>query len=425
MSNKKIEREEVERYWEIFSSLANGATHLGGAQAASVLKNSQLRDDQLERVWDLADVDNDGSLDFEEFCVAMRIIFDLVNGVCFAGSPTRTNISLTQFKEYTDVPTSLPDWLVPESKAHLVQATRALSGTQPSFSPISPTDSDDTSGLSDSFDWYMSPADISRYESIYTANKNSHGLVTFSSLDPLYASLDVPDTDVRSAWNLVNPTQQPAISKHASLAFLHILNGRHSAFRIPRSIPASLRASFQDSKIDYQVDRVSSPSFRSDDTSIGPKAKFGETYLSRLGVGGKSSYAHAGTDFSGTNTDSEWEEVRLKRQLKELESKIESVETATSKKGKRGSGTRRREDESKPALVKRELESLLDYKRRELRNLENGDENSKGSGGFKGIEDEIKSVKELIDGLEAHWQNREATLQDLRREVENERRSSR
>ncbi len=133
-------------------------------------------------------------------------------------------------------------------------------------------------------------------------------------------------------------------------------------------------------------------------------------------MGGKSSYKPAGTDFSTTKTTEDWEEVRLKKQLSELEAKIEKVEAAAANR----SGGRR---DTKPALVKRELEQLLDYKRRELRDLESGEGKSKVGASLKGVADEIDTVKEQVDGLEAHLRSRQQVLAEIQQEIENEKAS--
>lgn len=318
-----------------------------------------------------------------------------------------------------DVPKTLPDWLVPESKAHLVQATRALSGSQPAFESVE--DDDDTPGLRDGFDWYMSPADKSKYEEIYTANRDGHGNLAFDSLSGLFDSLDnVPDSDIRFAWNLVNPKARESVGKDASLAFLHILNQRSEGFRVPRSVPASLRASFEKAHIDYDVESSKNNRWaaqRDDNTATGRKAKFGDAYLTRLGVGDRAGNYGArakGTDFGGRTTE-DWEEVRLKKQLRELEGKIADVEKEAENR-RHG-----RSKDSKPALVKRELELLLDYKRNVLRDLDNDDGGAvKGLGG---IREEIDTVKEQVEGLQSHSERRNEVLADLRRQIEDEKAS--
>jgi hypothetical protein len=82
MASKPISEADIGKYWEIFSAHSRDGKRITGDQAYGMLKNSGLNEDQLAKIWDLADVDKDGDLDFEEFCVAMRLIFDLVNGVC-------------------------------------------------------------------------------------------------------------------------------------------------------------------------------------------------------------------------------------------------------------------------------------------------------------------------------------------------------
>ena len=97
------------------------------------------------------------------------------------------------------------------------------------------------------------------------------------------------------------------------------------------------------------------------------------------------------------------------------------MEEATKRRRERGG---RRED-SKPALVKRELEQLLDYKRRELKDLQLGEGKAKTGQNLKEAGEEIATVKEQVDGLQEHLRKREGVLQDLRNQIEAEKASAR
>lgn len=66
--------------------------------------------------------------------------------------------------------------MVPESKAHLVQANRAVTGKQPQFEQVE--DDSESLGLKDGFDWYMKPQDKAKYDQIYLEARDMRGDVS-------------------------------------------------------------------------------------------------------------------------------------------------------------------------------------------------------------------------------------------------------
>lgn len=375
----RLEEWEIKKYWEIFQGLKPENNKLTGEKVSPVLKNSRLKEDQLSKVWDLADIDNDGNLDFEEFCITMRLIFDLVNG------------------KLQEIPEELPGWLIPLSKAHLIQANRAVASGSNSSGLSYSSDEDDH--LSDDFDWYISLTDKSTYEAIYNSNSDNYGRVRFDSLNGLYETLkNVPKAEISSAWNLVNPKSFETIDKDQVLVFLHILNQRENGKRIPRGVPASLRATFSKEVPNYDINSTSTvkaqPEPRADD-----KKAFGTNYLNKIG---RSLLQLHGTDFSQTE-GTDWEEVRLRRELANLESLLDKAQ-----KEKNTSNA------SDLALIKHEFEQLLKYKQEKLDEANRIPANQKD---LSDVRNDIELISSQVQSLEEYLQGRERELVQLKSQL--------
>lgn len=367
-----LQQWEIEKYWQIFQGLKPVDNKLLGDAVLPVLKNSRLPQPQLAAIWLLLDIDEDGLLDFEEFCIAMRLIFDIVNDLAL------------------QVPESLPSWLVPASKAHLVSANAAV--TLQSNVGLDYDDDDDH--LSDDFDWYISPSDKATYESVYYQNTDRFGRIRFDALEGLYASLeDVPRSDCSSAWNLVNPKLFETIDKDQALVFLHILHQRQNKRRIPRGVPALLRATFSKETPSYDLSEPAA-------TANPPPSRqaFASDYLSKMSVPENKS----GTDFLAT-AGTDWEQARLKRELADLESIL-----ARARSERRGAAP----TEANPqlALEKYELEQMLKY-------MEEQHQRPEPNNDLLGVRGDIELIEQQVNSLKEESQRRAQVLASIEHEI--------
>ncbi|KAG0249156.1 endocytosis defective- protein [Mortierella polycephala] len=419
---------ERQKYADIFNSLNPVGGYITGVQARQIFMNSGLHVVQLGQIWDICDIDKDGNMDFDEFCLALRFVYASING------------------EISEIPASLPPQMIPASKAHYFggggnqgynqgymqqsQPTGAFM-TQPqsysqgaNYAAISDLDTAvAVSGqLSDDFDWYIAPSDRSNYESIYANNVQlSSGEVRMNQFEELYQALQIPREDINAAWTLVNVHGTPQIGKDQCIMFFHILNSRRLGKRVPSTLPGALRTSFLGDSNYHMSDNYSvndirqQPGRPSVPLSFATKSAFSsqkghvmaDDYLSRLNQ--KDQAAH----------ETMAQEERLKHELENIKRQVEEAEH------------RFRSSRGDTTMAKKELQELLAYKQQQVLNdemsildrqlLDQDREIQRQRDALKQLDKVMQGLREQKDLLETHLADSESELRESQREVESHR----
>ena len=346
----KLEQFEIKKYWQIFSGLKPVENKVTHDQVAPILYNSKLDSSVLNKIWFLADIDDDDNLDFEEFVICMRLIFDMVN------------------KNIESVPDELPDWLIPGSKAKFVQERKQRKQQE---------NADIPKNEPPKVDWYMSPNDLKQYNKILdSCTTSTDGTYTFSGITLVLKSkfFNIGSSDFDKVWRLVNPKNLSSINKDPALYFVHILRQRNDVgAMIPSELPKSLLTTINKEEIKYDLNSRQSEVKR---TSVPAPASTTVT----------STPASTATTTTGpSNLDV---------------SSITTVEQAR--------------------LLREQFEGLLKY-RQGLSAAANNPSSaiSPGSFNINSITEDLDSIEQQVEGLEAYLSRKKQELASLQQNSHN------
>lgn len=178
------------RYDGMFDSSNPVGGLLSGEKAKPILLNSKLPVDILGKIWELSDIDKDGSLDRDEFAVAMHLVYQCMNSE-------------------KNLPTALPQELVPPSK----RSTIAPMASLPSISLSSNgtlASTDNSFGTSfvreenvTSSNWVVTSAEQAQYEKMFRkVDTDQNGLVSGLEIKDILMASGLSQNVLAHIWNL-------------------------------------------------------------------------------------------------------------------------------------------------------------------------------------------------------------------------------
>lgn len=374
----KLEQFEIKKYWQIFSGLKPADNKVNHDQVLPILYNSKLDSSILNNIWFLADIDDDDSLDFEEFVICMRLIFDMVN------------------KNIDKVPDELPDWLVPGSKSSLIKERRQRKQRE---------NADIPKNEPPEVDWYISPEDLSQYGKILqSCELSTDGTVSFPSLSWAIKSkfFNVGSSDLEKVWKLVNPKNLPAIDKDPAFYFIHCLRQYNDVgARIPSELPRALADICNKERVSYDLHSTQADVKKTSPTPTNDVISHDNYRNSKINDSKKASH-------SSNNSTSDI--AQLERELAELDEELAQVQAQNASSSS--------SSQTNTRLLREQFEGLLRYKQQQTLTQNNNTRVSVPVDN-SAVKDDLDNIEEQINGLESYLNSRRSELQSLKTEIQN------
>ncbi|XP_034738560.1 epidermal growth factor receptor substrate 15 isoform X1 [Etheostoma cragini] len=216
-----VKPEEKMKFDSIFDSLGPVGGILTGDKVKPVLLNSKLPVDILGRVWELSDIDRDGTLDRDEFSVAMYLVYRALEG--------------------EPVPMSLPPPLVPPSKRKkpsvppvmpLLPSPPSVKDSRSSHAgsktmPPPPKPAPAPAPTPAAAPWVVSPADKAKYDELFSkTDSDMDGLVSGPEVRDIFLKTGLPSATLARIWELCDIGDIGKLTREQFALALHLINQR-------------------------------------------------------------------------------------------------------------------------------------------------------------------------------------------------------
>eukprot|EP00126_Sphaerothecum_destruens_P011472 Sdes_comp20914_c0_seq2m18252 len=180
------------RFESIFSSLLPIEGKITGEKARACFMRYNLPVETLGHIWTLSDVDVDGKLDCDEFCIAMHLIETRLKGI--------------------EIPASLPATLLTPAK--LAQAENV---------------------------WCLGSGDKLKYKQMFNTHDSSrNGYLSGTQAQSIFSQSLLPKPILAQVWSLSDLDKDGRLNSEEFAIAMHLLHLAKTGLRIPERLPTCL-----------------------------------------------------------------------------------------------------------------------------------------------------------------------------------------